>query len=140
MKTKILFVLVGIFAISFIAASIFFGIQGIWAAEKTDKHIDSYRVIAADYLRESPEILNKYGESPSIKFKSSYSYSGNEKSSFCDLFLSVFAPDVPDTLEAFSEGIKTITLTVFINGDEYEILFEKNDDGELVISSLTEVY
>lgn len=51
-------------------------------------------------------------------------------------YTNVFSPDVPKTIEEFSANIKMMKFNVKIDGDEYEIIFEKNDHGELEVSSL----
>ena len=57
---------------------------------------------------------------------------------FFDRYIEVFAPRVPDTLEKFTNGIEMIKFEVEINGDLYEITFEKNSAGELAVSNLIE--
>ena len=59
------------------------------------------------------------------------------KKSLSDRLVDVFAPDVPKTVEEFSANIKMMKFNVKINRDEYEIIFEKNDLGELEVSSVT---
>lgn len=137
MKKKIIiFVLVGILVTIFIGTSLFFVLQGISASNKEWEYIDVYRTRAEEYIKSSPEIAEKYGEDVSVEFDNSVTYQRSTKQNFFDKFLNVFSPDVPKTIEEFSINIKMMKFNVKINGDEYEIIFEKNDLGELEVSSL----
>jgi len=72
-----------------------------------------------------------------LKFDNSVTYKESGKRGVFDRYIEVFAPRVPDTLEEFTNGIEMIMFKVKINGDLYEITFEKNSVGELVVSNLT---
>ena len=135
---KLLFILLGVLAVCYIGASIFFALQGISAANKRQKHFDIYRANAEEYIKSDSEILSKYGSNISVEFDNSVTYSESGKRNIGDLFIEVFAPRVPDTLEEFANEIEMIMFKVKINGDFYEITFEKNNVGELVVSKLTE--
>lgn len=138
MKKKIIiFVLIGVLTTIFVGTSIFFVLQGISASNKEWEYIDIYRARAEEYIRSSPEIAEKYGEDASIEFDNSVTYQRNSKQSLSDKILGVFSPDVPKTVEEFSANIKMMKFNVKINRDEYEIIFEKNDLGELEVSSVT---
>ena len=135
---KLLFILLGIFAVCFIGASIFFAMQGISANNKMQEYFDVYREKAEEYIKSDEEILSKYGNNVSVEFDSSVQYRESGERGFFDKYIEVFAPRVPDSLEKFTEGIETITFDVKINDDQYEITFEKNSIGELVVSNLAE--
>lgn len=61
------------------------------------------------------------------------------KEVFFDRYIEVFVPNIPDTLEEFTDGMDMIKFNVKISGDEYEIIFEKNDLGKLVVTNLSEI-
>jgi hypothetical protein len=139
-NNKTIFILIGIFAICFIGASIFFALQGILAASKEQKHFDVYRQKAAEYIKSDPELLDQYGDKVSIKFDNSVTYSRSpENVSFNRFFMEVFNPSVPDSLDEFIADIDMIRFNVRINGNPYQITFEKNNQGELVVSDLKEI-
>ena len=135
---KTLFVLLGVVAVCFIGISMFFALQGISAANKRQEYFDVYREKAEEYIKSDSEVLNKYGNDISVEFDSSVIYVESEKRGFFDKYIEVFAPRVPDTLEEFTKGIDMLEFDVEINGDKYEIAFEKNSAGELVVSNLAE--
>ena len=135
---KILFILLGVFAVCFIGASIFFAMQGISSANKQQEYFDVYREKAEEYITSDSAVLSKYGNDVSVKFESSVTYSESGGRGFFDKYIEVFAPRVPDTLEEFTNGIEMIMFKLKINGDSYEITFEKNNAGELVVSNLSE--
>ncbi len=137
-KKKILFILLGVFAVCFIGSSIFFALQGISAANKKQEYFDAYRANAEEYIKSDSEMLSKYGSNFSVKFDNSVTYKESGERGFFDRYIEVFAPRVPDTLEEFTNGIEMIMFKVKINRDLYEITFEKNSVGELVVSNLTE--
>ena len=134
---KLLFILLGIFTACFIGASVFFALQGISAADKEWEYFDAYRTIAEDYIKSDTSVLNTYGNDVSVEFDNSVTYSASEKRGVFDRCIEVFAPRIPDTLDEFTEGIDMIKFDVKINGDNYEITFEKNNVGKLVVSNLT---
>ena len=138
-NTKILFILLSVFAVCFIGASIFFALQGISAANKEQEYFDVYRNKAEEYIQSNSEMLNKYGDDISVNFDNSVTYSESGERGFFDRYIEVFAPHVPDTLEEFTAGIDMIKFNVKISGDEYEITFEKNSLGELVVTNLSEI-
>ena len=135
---KFIFVLIGVLVVCFIGTSIFFALQGISAANKRQEYFDIYRANAEEFIKSDSEILSKYGSDISVKFDNSVTYSESGERGFFDIYIEVFAPRVPDTLEEFTNGIEMIMFKVKINGDLYEITFEKNSVGELVVSNLTE--
>ena len=138
-NTKILFILLSVFAVCFIGASIFFALQGISAANKEQEYFDVYRNKAEEYIQSNSEMLNKYGDDISVNFDNSVTYSKSGERGFFDRYIEVFAPHVPDTLEEFTIGIDMIKFNVKISGDKYEITFEKNSLGELVVTNLSEI-
>lgn len=136
---KLLFILLGVFAVCFIGASIFFAMQGISSTNKRQEYFDIYREKAEEYIKSDSEVLSKYGNNVSVEFDNSVTYRESEERGFFDRFIEVFAPRVPDSLEEFTEGIDMINFDVKINGDKYKITFEKNSTGELVVSTIAEV-
>lgn len=140
MKKKILFfVLIGILITFFVGTSMFFVLQGFLATNKEHAYFDVYRAQAEEYIKSSPEILEKYQDGISVKFDNSVTYQRNTKRTLIDTFVYIFSPDVPETIEEFSANIKMIKFNTRINGDAYEVIFEKNDNGELYVSRLTPV-
>ncbi len=138
MRNKIvLFITIGVLAICFIGASVFFALQGISAANKEQEYFDFYRAKAEEYIKSDPEIVKKYGDTVSVKFDDAVTVTYLERGRF-DKYIEVFAPNVPDSLEEFNKEIDMIKFNVKINRNAYEIVFEKNSDGELVVSDLTE--
>ena len=136
---KIIFVLIGALVVCFIGSSIFFALQGISAAKKRQEYFDVYRDMAEEYIKSNSEMLNKYGDDFSVEFDNSVTYSESGERGFFDRYIEVFVPNAPDTLEEFTDGIDMIEFNVRISGDEYEIIFEKNDLGELVVTNLSEI-
>ena len=120
-------------------ASMFFVLQGFLATNKEHAYFDVYRAQAEEYIKSSPEILEKYQDGISVKFDNSVTYQRNTKRTLIDKFVYIFSPDVPETIEEFSANIKMIKFNTRINGDAYEVIFEKNDNGELYVSRLTPV-
>ena len=113
--------------------------QGISAANKIQGYYDAYRDMAEEYIKANSEMLNKYGDDISVEFDNSVTYSRSGKRGFLDRYIEVFVPNVPDTLEEFTDGMDMIQFNVKISGKEYEIIFEKNDLGELVVTNLSEI-
>ena len=136
---KIIFVLIGVLVVCFIVASIFFAMQGISAENKRQEYFDVYRDMAEKYIKANSEMLNKYGDDISVEFDNSVTYSEIGERGFFDRYIEVFVPNIPDTLEEFTDGIDMIKFNVKISGDEYEIIFEKNDLGKLVVTNLSEI-
>ena len=118
---------------------LFFVLQGFLATNKEHAYFDVYRAQAEEYIKSSPEILEKYQDGISVKFDNSVTYQRNTKRTLIDKFVYIFSPDVPETIEEFSANIKMIKFNTRINGDAYEVIFEKNDNGELYVSRLTPV-
>ena len=140
MKNKIfIFVLIGVLVVCFIGASIFFALQGISAENKRQEYFDVYRDMAEKFIKANSEMLNKYGDDISVEFDNSVTYSESGERGFFDRYIEVFVPNIPDTLEEFTDGIDMIKFNVKISGDEYEIIFEKNDLGKLVVTNLSEI-
>ena len=81
-------------------------------------------------------MLSEYGNDISVEFDNSVTYRKSGKRGFFDRYIEVFVPSVPATLEEFTSEIEMIKFNVKINGDLYEITFEKTDNGELVVSDL----
>ena len=136
---KIIFVLICVLVVCFIGASIFFALQGISAENKRQEYFDVYRDMAEKYIKANSEMLNKYGDDISVEFDNSVTYSESGERGFFDRYIEVFVPNIPDTLEEFTDGIDMIKFNVKISGDEYEIIFEKNNLGKLVVTNLSEI-
>jgi len=135
---KILLILLGVLVACIIGGGIFFALQGISAADKEQEYFDVYRTKAEEYIKSDSEVLNKYGNNVSVKFDNSVTYRKSEKENSFNKYIEVFAPRVPDSIEEFTEGMEMIKFDVQINGDKYEITFEKNSVGELAVSNLAE--
>ena len=136
---KFIFVLISVLVVCFIGASIFFALQGISAENKRQEYFDVYRDMAEKYIKANSEMLNKYGDDISVEFDNSVTYSESGERGFFDRYIEVFVPNIPDTLEEFTDGIDMIKFNVKISGDEYAIIFEKNDLGKLVVTNLLEI-
>ena len=136
---KFIFVLISVLVVCFIGASIFFALQGISAENKRQEYFDVYRDMAEKYIKANSEMLNKYGDDISVEFDNSVTYSESSERGFFDRYIEVFVPNIPDTLEEFTDGMDMIKFNVKISGDEYEIIFEKNDLGKLVVTNLSEI-
>ena len=95
--------------------------------------------MAEEYIKSDSGMLDKYGDDFSVEFDNSVTYSESGERGFFDRYIEVFVPNAPDTLEEFTDGIDMIEFNVRISGDEYEIIFEKNDLGELVDTNLSEI-
>ena len=136
---KFIFVLISVLVVCFIGASIFFALQGISAENKRQEYFDVYRDMAEKYIEANSEMSNKYGDDISVEFDNSVTYSESGERGFFDRYIEVFIPNIPDTLEEFTDGMDMIKFNVKISGDEYEIIFEKNDLGKLVVTNLSEI-
>ena len=136
---KFIFVLICVLVVCFIGASVFFALQGISAENKRQEYFDVYRDMAEKYIKANSEMLNKYGDDISVEFDNSVTYSESGGRGFFDRYIEVFVPNIPDTLEEFTDGIDMIKFNVKISKDEYEIIFEKNDLGKLVVTNLSEI-
>lgn len=136
---KFIFVLISVLVVCFIGASIFFALQGISAENKRQEYFDVYRDMAEKYIEANSEMSNKYGDDISVEFDNSVTYSESGERGFFDRYIEVFVPNIPDTLEEFTDGMDMIKFNVKISGDEYEIIFEKNDLGKLVVTNLSEI-
>ena len=136
---KFIFVLICVLVVCFIGASVFFALQGISAENKRQEYFDVYRDMAEKYIKANSEMLNKYGDDISVEFDNSVTYSESGERGFFDRYIEVFVPNIPDTLEEFTDGIDMIKFNVKISKDEYEIIFEKNDLGKLVVTNLSEI-
>ena len=135
---KLLFILLGVLVICIIGVSLFCVIRGIMASNKWQEYCDVYRERAEEYIKSDAEILSKYGSNISVEFDDSVSYIESNRG-FFDRYIEVFAPKIPASVEEFAEGIELLSFDVEINNDDYEITFEKNGEGELVVSDLSEV-
>ncbi len=135
---KLLFIILGVLVVCFVGATFFFVSQGILASNKEQKYVDFYRNEAEEYIKANSEMLNKYGDDFSVDFDNSVTYSLSEERGFFDRYIELFAPKVPDTIEEFTDGIDAIKFGFEIKRDKYEIIFEKNSDGELVVTNLSE--
>lgn len=139
MKKHIVPIIAGIAVVCFIGLSIFFALQGISTSNKKQAYFDAYREQAKEYVQSSPEIVAKYREGNiDVKFDSSFSYYESGRG-FLDKYIELFNPKVPDTLEEFSKNIESVTFTLTVNGDPYEITFEQNSSGTLTITELVEI-
>ena len=136
---KFIFVLISVLVVCFIGASIFFALQGISAENKRQEYFDVYRDMAEKYIEANSEMSNKYGDDISVEFDNSVTYSESGERGFFDRYIEVFIPNIPDTLEEFTDGMDMIKFNVKISGDEYQIIFEKNDLGKLVVTNLSEI-
>ena len=137
-KDKIIFILIGIGAVCFAACSLFFVMRGFLAHDKQNEYFDLYRAEAREYIESDPEICEKYGEDISVEFDT-YSYSYAVKRRAIDKYIEVFFPWKPETVEEFNQKLDEIDFNVMINGDPYNIVLEKNMNGEFEVVSLTEV-
>ena len=135
-KKKTLFICLGIFGTLSLALTVFVISRGLYAGEVNDSYFDVYRAEAVEYINSSPEIAEKYGTSPRIKFDSEVHCISAKKRRPGDLIIYVFAPDIPDSIEEFNSGFKTIEFDLTINGDDYRIRFDKDDSGDFFVSSL----
>ena len=133
---KLIFILIGVFVVLFISACFFFALQGLSAAYKKQEYFDFYRDKAEEYIKSDSEMLSEYGNDISVEFDKSVTYRESGKQGFFDRYIEVFVPSVPATLEEFTSEMEMIKFNVKINGDLYEITFEKTDNGELVVTGL----
>ena len=133
---KVIFSLIGIFVICFVGLTVFFGIRSIKAHDKMWEYFDIYRLEAETYIQTSPEISDKYGKKLCVKFDNSVSYSETGERNIFNVFSDTFNPQAPKNLDEFNKKVYRIEFEVDINGDPYEIIFVRNDQGILAVSSL----
>ncbi len=141
MKKKIwLFILAGILIISFMFVSVFFAFKGLYASKVRNNYFDVYKEIATEYILSDENMIDKHGKDFNVEFESTVQYqmSDDRPSGIKRMFLEVFAPDIPQTIDEFNSGIKTITFMFSVESTVYEITFEKNETGELSVSDITE--
>ena len=135
-KRIIVFVLLGIFAASFVFLTAFSVTRGMNADDKRQEYFDVYREQAKEYVESHSEI---YGENASLNFYKAVSYTENGDRGFLDLCIDTFFPRVPDTIEEFSEDFESLEFTAEINGEKFKIAFTKNESGELTLSSIEKI-
>ena len=139
MKHKnLLIILIGVLVVCMIGMSLFYVFQGVMDAQREQEYFDVYRAKAEEYIRSAPRMLEKYGDNMAVQFDSATRYKLSGERSFLDTVKELFGTRTPDTIEEFVTGIDWIKFTIAVNGEEYEITFSKNEQGELVVSSLTE--
>lgn len=136
MKRKIIiFVLIGVFATSFLGLTAFSVMRGISANEKRQEYFDAYREQAKDYVESHSEI---YGENASLNFDRTV-YTESTERSFLDLCIDTFFPRVPNTIEEFSEELESLEFTAEMNTEKFKIIFTKDESGELTLSSIEKI-
>lgn len=142
-KKKLIFIIIGAFVICFIIASIFFVQRALSAADKRQEYFDVYRADAEEYIKSEAEMLDKYGDDISVEFDNLVTYEESGDKGLLDIYIdmlrNIFAPRAPESIEEFNEEIESIQFSVKVNGNAYEITFEKNELGELVVSELIQV-
>lgn len=138
-KQTLAVVLIVFFAVCFVGLSIFFAARNISVSDKKWEYFETYKTQAEEYIKELPEITEKYGDTVSVKFDDSITYSESDPKSYFERCVELFNPLAPDSLEEFNENIDMIKFKATVNGDEYEITYEKNSSGEFFISSLTPI-
>ena len=134
MKKRTIILLVTLAAI-LTAATLFLALQGVLAANKRQGYFDAYGEQAIAYAKASPELREAYGEDFTVTLDGNIAF-GEEGRRPIDRYIEVFVPQVPDTIEEFAARTNYLKFSLFVNGDEYEIVFEKNDAGELAVSRL----
>lgn len=135
MKKKVwLFILIGI--VVFLQLGLIARALVINSAEQ--RYFDVYRDQAEEYIKASPEMLDKYGADFAVRFDNSVTYSPGEKKDFFEDVADAFWPRLSHSLEEFSCGMDMIKFRVTVSGDAYEITFEKDGQGKFAVSSLTE--
>jgi len=134
---KIIVIFACVFVACFMSVSIFFSLQSISAHDKKMEYFDFYKSMAEEYIKSLSEICDKYGDDVEVDFDNTLSYSESGERGIFDRYIELFVPKVPATLEEFNAGIEMITFKAEINRDDYEIVFKKNESGELVVSSLS---
>ncbi len=139
MKNKTLFgVLIAAAILLFIGCSLFVVLRGVAAAEQWERYVDVYRERATQYMTASPEMTERYGNEISVRFDSSYTYSLTEPQGFFDRYLEMFRPQPPESLVGFTASVKRLRFTLYVGGDAYEMGFEKDAQGELAVSGMSE--
>ena len=138
MKNKILFyVLCVLCALCFICLTLFFTFRAISAHDKEWEYFNVYRARAVDYIKKDSDILNRYGDDVSVEFDNSITYSEVAPKPYFKRLAEVFNPNVPETFEEFDKNIKSVKLYVEVNGESYEITFERDMQGGLNVSLFT---
>ena len=138
-KKKLLIIILAIVGPCFIALTLFSVFQGFSSAEKREEYFDVYRAKAVEYLTADEEMIGKYGEDFKVRFDTRVTYHEPDGAGFWGMVKALFISDVPDSIEEFNERVDMIEFKVYIADDAYEIKFEKNTHGELVVTSLTAV-
>ena len=138
MKKPLIFILVGVIVVCLIGACVFLATLKISATNKENAYFDVYKSMAADYIRISPEIIAKYGEDNLDLDFGTISYYESGRTTL-GIYVDYFFLKVPDTIEEFSKNIKDMSIEVTINGDDYQVNFLKNEQGNLVVIEVVEV-
>ena len=138
MKKPLIFILVGVIVVCLIGACVFLATLKISATNKENAYFDVYKSMAADYIRISPEIIAKYGEDNLDLDFGTISYYESGRTTL-GIYVDYFFPKVPDTIEEFSKNIRDMSIEVTINGDDYQVNFLKNEQGNLVVIEVVEV-
>lgn len=139
MKKTIVFIIIGILVVSFLGATLYFTMRGLSVSDKMQEYLDVYRIKAEEYIKSAPEITDRYGETPRITFDDTITYKENAKEGnrFLRAISEAFNPKAPADIDEFTASVSMIEFDVEINDDDYIITFEKNIQGELVVTSLT---
>ena len=137
-KRKLLIIILAIVGPCFIALTLFSVFQGLSGAEKQQEYFDVYRAKAVEYLTADEDMISKYGEDFKVSFDTRVTYHEPDSAGFWGMVRALFISDVPDSIEEFNERVDMISFNVYISDDVYEIKFEKNTHGELVVTSLIE--
>lgn len=141
MKKKIwLFILLGILITSFLSLSAIFAFKGLYASKVRDSYFDNYREIATEYITADEKMIEKHGKEFDIKFHSTVEYQlvDDGTNRLVRLFLEVFAPEIPQSIDEFNSGIEYITFMFSVESYDYKIKFDKNETGGLSVVEITE--
>ena len=137
-KKKLLIIILAIVGPCIIAMTFLSIFQGFSDAEKQQEYFDVYRAKAVEYLTADEDMISKYGEDFKVSFDTRVTYHEPDSAGFWGMVRALFTSDVPDSIEEFNERVDMISFNVYISDDVYEIKFEKNTHGELVVTSLIE--
>ena len=83
-------ILVGVLAVFFVGACIFFGLQGLSAAEQMRAYFNVYREKAEDYVRSDSAMLAKYGDDMTVVFDDMVTYSESGERGVLERYVEVF--------------------------------------------------
>ncbi|MBE6648046.1 MAG: hypothetical protein E7614_00820 [Ruminococcaceae bacterium] len=139
-KKVIIFVVACVLAFGIMSAFVIFTVnRSSEIMTKEREYLEVYQIKAEEYIKSNAEIINKHGNNFFVEFYDTISYKPNSDKGFLERTYDSFWAKAPETIESFVLELEEIYFEFEINEIPYELIFSKNNYGELFVSSLKEV-